>query len=247
MAVRCMHEAQLHDANCFLTLTYSQEHLPAGGTLVPEDWRLFMKRLRHFAGVPLRFFMCGEYGERFRRPHYHALVFGFDFADKTLWRSTSAGFRLYRSRSLERLWHLGHSSVGSVTFDSAGYVARYVTKKITHPDSSGYQSINLETGEVLEQVPEFCRMSLKPGIGARWFEKFRGDLYPRGKCVVNGVETSVPEFYRRRERKRTAGVAMPRLLSADVVKVVCESLPGRLEPRKAVVEARLLLRKRSVE
>lgn len=246
-AVRCAHESSLHSRNCFLTLTYSQEHLPAGGTLVPADWELFMRRLRKFAARKLRFFMCGEYGERWRRPHYHALVFGFDFDDKVLWRNTAAGFRLYRSRDLERLWPLGHSSVGSVSFESAGYVARYVTKKFTSPGIRGYEHVDVHTGEVFQVVPEFARMSRRPGIGAAWFERFRRDVYPHGYVEVEGRKMGVPEFYRRRERARTAAVLMPSLPSEVRAKSAAEALPGRLEAREAVAVARLGHSKRSLD
>lgn len=130
-ALRCMHESKLHDRNCFITLTYDEAHLPPDRGLHYRDFQLFMKRLRKRFGDNIRFYMCGEYGEKVGRPHFHACLFGHDFDDKKLWSTTPAKSKLYRSESLEELWPNGFSSVGDVTFESAAYVARYITKKIT--------------------------------------------------------------------------------------------------------------------
>ena len=32
-AIRCMHEASMYDDNCFITLTYDNDHLPSDGSL----------------------------------------------------------------------------------------------------------------------------------------------------------------------------------------------------------------------
>jgi len=130
-AVRCVHESQLHKENCFITLTYAPEHLPQNSSLDYRDFQLFMKRLRkRFTGKSIRFYMCGEYGENFGRPHFHACIFGHNFDDLKLWK-TQNDVPLFRSKTLEELWPFGHSSVGTVTFESAAYVARYIMKKVT--------------------------------------------------------------------------------------------------------------------
>ena len=84
-ATRCMFEASLHDENCFVTLTYSPDYLPEGATLVKKDVQNFMKRLRK-AGTngKFKYFLCGEYGENFNRPHYHICFFNLDFVDKEI-------------------------------------------------------------------------------------------------------------------------------------------------------------------
>ena len=143
-AVRCMHEAQMFESNCFITLTYSSKHLPfVKGTDVPtlvlSDYQKFMKRLRkrfhghevvrgathdNYCSVswPIRFFHCGEYGEKKGRPHYHACLFNFDFVDKRPWRKSPTGHMLYRSESLEEFWPYGNCEIGSVTFQSAACI-----------------------------------------------------------------------------------------------------------------------------
>ena len=126
-AMRCMHEASLYDKNCFLTLTYADNKLPSDRSVNRRHVQLFLKRLRRaYPKAVIRYFGCGEYGERLGRPHYHLCVFGFDFPDKLL-HTISGGHKLYRSASLEALWGFGHCLIGDLTFESAGYVARNVS------------------------------------------------------------------------------------------------------------------------
>lgn len=148
-AVRCMHEAQMHDENCFLTLTYSDEHVPSSGSLDKGALQKFWKRLRkRFPERRIRYFACGEYGERLHRPHYHACVFGFDFPDRELFMMRE-GIPLYTSEALAQCWPFGFCSIGDVTFESAAYVARYACKKITGEAASRhYERIDYETGEI---------------------------------------------------------------------------------------------------
>lgn len=207
-AMRCLHEASLHPDNAFLTLTYDDANIPTTGSLFYEDYQLFMKRLRkHAEPIKPRFYMCGEYGEETGRPHYHACVFAFNFPDRVLLKTTKAGSKIYTSETLQRLWPYGLSSIGDVNFDSAAYVARYCMSKVTGPDSKYHYRrhstevddihLDLETGEIYthELVPEFNRMSLKPGIGATWFEKFRADVYPHDYVIINGKEVKPPKYY----------------------------------------------------
>lgn len=199
-AVRCMHEAQLHRHNAFVTLTYDDSHLPLSGSLVYSDFQLFMKRLRKRLGR-VRFYMAGEYGSENWRPHFHALLFGCEFPDLYYWR-TKGRNKLYRSAMLEELWTAGSSEVGEVTFQSASYVARYCMEKVTgDPAAMHYAVVDPRTGEMVQRVPEFNHMSLKPGIGAEWLEKYREDVYPSGLCVVNGRQMRPPKFYDRRFKR----------------------------------------------
>lgn len=196
-AVRCMHEASLHKASCYITLTYDGAHLPSHGQLVYRDFQLFMKRLRKLTHPkPVRFFMAGEYGDTLGRPHFHALIFGHNFNDKTLIRSKPVA--LYKSGSLSALWPYGFASVGEVTFESAAYVARYNLKKITgEAAAEHYQRTDPDTGEIIRLVPEFTRMSLKPGIAGSWFDQFNKEVYPFDEVIVRGNPVKPPKYYDR--------------------------------------------------
>ena len=201
-AIRCMHESSLHERNCFITLTYNDAHLPDFKNLEYSQFQLFMKRLRKkFDGKKIRFFMCGEYGDRKDRPHFHACLFGHDFDDKILYKQTAAGPNLYTSKTLDALWSdkkgvIGFTTIGDVTFESAAYVARYIIKKGNGKNSSlDYQEIDVETGELFQKTKEFNRMSLKPGVGSDFYKKWKSDMFPLDVCVVNGVATKPPQYY----------------------------------------------------
>lgn len=192
-ATRCVHEAQMHNDNCFVTLTYNDFHVKSD--LVYQDFKDFIRRIRYEIGH-VRYFVAGEYGPENGRPHFHAILFGVDFPDKVFFRNSPTGNKLYRSRVLEDLWRFGYSSVMDVTFDSAGYVARYALKKL---DGVQYK-VNTATGEC--RVPEFIRMSLRPGIGESWLKKFGSDVYPEGFVVVNGSKVRPPRYYDKKFKKR---------------------------------------------
>lgn len=157
-----------------------------------------MKRYRKWTDhLKLRFFHCGEYGENFGRPHYHAIIFGHDFGDKVHKFTTSGGHPIYTSEKLNELWTHGLCSIGNVTFESAAYVARYVTKKITGKKAlHHYNQIDQQTGEILsERTPEYVTMSRRPGIGKSWFEKFNTDVFPLDEVVLRGSKMKPPKYY----------------------------------------------------
>ena len=246
-ALRCVHEAQLHADNCFVTLTYSPENLPVSGSLVYRDFQLFMKRLRKLRG-PVRFYMCGEYGEKHWRPHYHACLFGVAFADRASFGTSPSGSRIYRSPELESLWTLGHSSLGDVTFESAAYIARYIMKK-RYGDAAKahYTRLDPSTGELVSLHPEFTRMSLKPGIGAGWITKFKSDVFPRDRIVARGgMEMPVPKYYDRvLSEDEVEDVMM--LREQRAARFSDDNSPARLRVRETVAKAALSFKKRSLE
>lgn len=189
-AARCLHEMHMHTENCFLTLTYNDLALPMDGNLCHTHFQLFMKKLR-FAIAPkkIRYFMCGEYGEKKDRPHYHVLIFGYDFPDKRYWRMCKRKIhRLYRSEQLERLWCYGNSEIGSATYESAGYIARYIVKKIQQ-DEDRY-------------MPPYVRMSNRGGVGEEFFREYRADMYPLGSVVLRtGKKIPIPRYYAKKMAK----------------------------------------------
>jgi hypothetical protein len=192
-AIRMVHESKMHSENCFITLTYNNQNLPEDRSLTKRDWQLFNKRLReHFAPKKIRFYMCGEYGSQFGRPHYHAILFGHDFPDKKHWRNADGGQKCYRSATLEKLWTFGNSEIGSVTFESCAYLARYVTKKITGELADDHY-FDPATG--VYRTPEFSLMSLKPGIGATFYEKFKSDIFPSDEVIMRGFAMKPPKYY----------------------------------------------------
>lgn len=246
-AIRCVHESQMHDENCFITLTYDGDHLPDSRSLELRDFQLFMKRLRKRSGVRIRFFHCGEYGDQNGRPHYHALLFGYDFADKVLYKERD-GVRLYVSALLSELWPCGFSSVGDVTFESAAYVARYVLKKVRGQGPFSRVMIDGDTGEVFHVANEYATMSRRPGIGATWFEKWNSDVYPSDFLVLRGVKMRPAKFYDGQFEKVDPS-------ALERVKVMRKrkgwrfrdnNVPERLKVREKVQKARLAMLPRNL-
>lgn len=261
-AIRCEHEMQLHSHNCFITLTYAPEHLPDGGTLVVKHFQDFMKRFRRRVSDPddkyfvsedfkLRFFHCGEYGEKLGRPHYHAIIFGYDFPDKTFWEERKGGNILYRSKFLEELWPFGHSSVGTATWQSAAYVARYIMKKVTGDLAEDhYRVVNPSTGECFDRKPEYTTMSRRPGIGKDWFDMYGlGDVYPRGEVITKaGKKMKPPKYYDVQYEliapEDMARIKAERKAAASLRKH--DNTPERLEVREKVHRARIGMLKREL-
>lgn len=131
------------------------------------------------------------------RPHYHALLFNVNFNDRKLIKEGETPERnLYESPTLNRLWSLGLTSLGTVTFQSAAYVARYCMKKVTgeHADNH-YSIIDPDTGEVHLRQPEYTTMSRRPGIGKEWYDKYKKDCFPSDFIVVNGIKMKPPKYY----------------------------------------------------
>lgn len=210
-AVRCMHEAHLHEENYFVTFTYNDDNLPYNNSLVPRHLTLFFKRLRKKQNV--RYYSCGEYGDKLGRPHYHAIIFNLRL-DDLLPYSYNDGNRLYTSNLLSKLWYheetreiLGNVYIGHVTFESSAYVSRYILKK-----QLGQNSLKLyyeestdtyydkETGQdYVGEIPEFVRMSRRPGIGAKYFDIYKEQMYRKGNngivSIRSGVTSNTPRYY----------------------------------------------------
>lgn len=193
-ALRLMHEASFHPASCFLTLTYSDDNLVFASnnrpTLFKRHLQLFFKRLRkRFPHIKFRYYACGEYGDTTERPHYHAVLFGYDFSeDRKLYKVTSQKHKLYNSDVLSNLWGLGHCVIGELTHSTASYVARYVAKKLKPLGSISSA-----------QTPEFSVMSNRPGIGYLSLEQYGKQFLEQG-YVLNSKKRKcfLPRYYRKK-------------------------------------------------
>lgn len=196
LAVRALHECQMHEHSCFLTLTYSDEHCPPSYSVSKRDFQLVMKRIRKEHGSGIKYLAVGEYSDfPAWRPHYHAICAGLDFPDKTLWQ-TRDGHRVYRSKTLERLWPFGLSEIGSVTAQSAGYVARYCVKKVNGDRAADhYLRLSPIDGAMHRVEPEFALLSRRPALGLSWLNTFKSDVFPSNEVIVDGRPKPVPRYY----------------------------------------------------
>ena len=206
-ALRCQLEALSHANNCFITLTFSPDELEKRKnpwSVDKVDFQLFMKKLRKKYGHHIRYFHCGEYGEKNFRPHYHALIFGHDFRIKTktnkVQKFGQGKFPLYNSEELNNLWSMGHCTVGELNFDTASYTARYVTKKIKGEASKIH--INPDTGVVTNIEDVYCTMSRGNkktkfnGIGEEAYHKYKHRWYGNDFIVNgNGIKMKPPRYF----------------------------------------------------
>lgn len=148
-ADRCVLEAAKYDANSWVTLTYDDLNLPPYGffldldsgefefrpSLLKSDMQKFMKDLRgyfsyHYDKSDIRFYGCGEYGSKNKRPHFHILLFDLEFPDLKTSQYNKPGQKLFDSEILSKVWKKGIAVSSEVNWDTCAYTARYMTKKV---------------------------------------------------------------------------------------------------------------------
>lgn len=209
-----------------------------------------MKRLRKkYGDLKISFFHCGEYGEKKRRPHYHAILFGMWFDDRQFYQRAIDGTVLYTSAKLADLWPWGFSTVGEVTFESAAYVARYAVNKLSFYGEDAYEHIDLETGEVLALQPEYTTMSLKPAVGKLWYQRFKSDVFPSDQVVVRGRPMKPPKYYDKllEQDSAEAHAQIKALRLGDALERAHDNSSSRLRVREQVKIAQTKNLKRKID
>ncbi|QCQ84905.1 replication initiator protein [Blackfly microvirus SF02] len=253
-ALRCMHEAQLHPENSFVTLTFDDKNLPDDYSVRPSDIQNFFKRLIDAnPHKKIRRFTCGEYGEENLRPHYHALIFNHSFSDKILYSKKTnklnplQPIKLYTSPTLSKLWPYGHATTGDLTYQSAAYCARYTIKKIGGDLAPlHYERVHPLTGKLCQVLPEFATQSRRPGLGAGWFDLYKSDLYPSDFLTVDGKKHAVPKYYVLKLQEEEQ-IRIKRRRKALSLKTRADSTPARLKVRETVLLSKLKMLKRNLK
>lgn len=247
-AIRSVHEAQMHEHNSFLTLTYRDEDLPDDRGLDVSHWQNFAKLVRKHYGK-FRFLHCGEYSDPpYFRPHYHALVFGHDWKDERLKLRREPGkAQLYMAPGLQLLWPHGHHSIGDVSWTSASYVADYTLKKITGDRAKEhYERVDGKTGECWEVKPEYSTMSRNKGLGNTWFEKYYMEVYPEDQVRLEGRTLRPPAYYdgllKKKDEEMHEKVETKRRKKVEENKD--NQTEERLEVRREIAEAKIRLKNR---
>lgn len=252
-SLRCMHEAQGFDENCFCTFTYGRDQMPPGCSLEHRDFQLFFKRLsiskkRRGAKSAPRFFMCGEYGPTTMRPHYHAILFNCDFRDRVECGKSDSGQVLYESEVLNDLWRYGRCTVQDCTPASIAYCTRYCVDKFrgsAEDKMEHYGFVDPNTGEVVQRKPEY--MACSKGIGAKWFAKYGRDVFPHDFAVFEGQKYAVPKYY---NRLNDGDLRMDEIEFRREVKARshrADQTPERLAVREIVHKARVRSLKRLLD
>lgn len=252
-AIRSYHESLLHrraagralvSNNCFITLTYDDSTLPPHSSLDHSHWQNFAKKFRRDVG-PFRYLMCGEYGGKTHRPHYHAVLFGMDFhADRKIWKQDGKKIE-WRSPTLEELWPHGFSSLAPMNFATASYVAGYVVKKMRNANFEEAHAIYGKGPEpIFVKKPEYTQASKVPGLGADFFKKYWHEIYPRDRVRIEGKEYMPPKFYDKLLFERDP-VVYDQVMAkrAEWLEEQEPTTDNELKARKANFEARMSQRK----
>ena len=168
----------------FVTLTYDDEHLPTNSSLVKADVQKFFKRLRKALGDrKIKYYCCGEYGEKTDRPHYHAIIFGLSCSNSD--RQLVADCWKYCNRV--KFTDRRCKGIASVSKDSIQYVAGYCQKKLTGV-------LGLEAYECTNRVPPFSLSSR--GLGLEYFKTH--DVFDENLTATlwNGKHFLAPRYIR---------------------------------------------------
>nr|WAE43347.1 MAG: replication initiator protein [Microviridae sp.] len=173
-SVRCVHELTAHKDAVFVTLTYNDRHIPDYGSLCKRDLQLFFKRLRKsIEPIRIRYFACGEYGERTRRPHYHAIIFGL-------------GLNIFDQNKIRDAWDLGLVHFGLAEPASIRYVSQYINKKV-----DGELAAEIYAEQHIH--PVFKIQSL--GLGRVFADLNMDQIRQQLMLTVGGIKMSIPRYY----------------------------------------------------
>lgn len=199
---RLMLESRLHKYNYFLTLTYDDMFLTSHN-LVPDDFTSFMKKFRmnlqrDFNYFGVRFYGVGEYGEQFARPHFHIILFcDIDLSkDFKYYKKNEFGDIVYTSDYLANIWKKGFVTIGNVSPSSCAYVARYTEKK---------QLLTSKQKEDLRNkgiVPEFSRMSRRPGIASDFLDLALDKFLDNQKLVISKGVSDMPYYFIKKGKEK---------------------------------------------
>ena len=218
--LRACHEATFYDDVSFVTLTYDDEHLPP--TLMRQHIQAFVKRLRsriaYRSGEKIRIFYRGEYGDKYGRPHFHIIIFGYKPPDlEVLYYITKRGKKVYHavpgavpystSEELSEAWGHGFVIHAPAEKNSIKYVANYLDK--------GYSFV---TSDGVVGVPPFNGYSTRPALGRRYVDSHVATPEQRDELFALGVpyykrllQEHMPDEYQEQvEYFRNLSLARPK-------------------------------------
>ena len=167
-----------HDCSAYVTFTYDDSHLVyqdgfRQATLSKEDVHKYLDNIKHkFKNVDFEYYLCGEYGDSFNRPHYHALFFGLDF-------------QLHK-RFFETSWKKGNVKVLPVNDRAFSYVTKYIVKPYSKTwNDSNYYDFGL--------IPPFRKLSR--GLGLSVYLDHIDELRDKGFFYYFDRRISVNRYY----------------------------------------------------
>jgi hypothetical protein len=199
-AMRCTLELDNWEEASFLTLTFSNDNVPKHGVNV-SDIQKFMKYLRkEIYPKKVKYMACGEYGtgkgsrKWFEHPHYHIILFGYDFPDKEIHSlSKKSNEPLYTSKLLDKCWkNQGMAMIGEVTHASASYVAGYIHKKFNNTCEKELEHYGVLDDGVVRGKEFNCSSK---GLGQSYYDKYKAQLHNHDYIIYQGKKYGLPEYY----------------------------------------------------
>ncbi|MBA7535567.1 hypothetical protein ES705_27825 [subsurface metagenome] len=183
--LRIMHELNYHKSSSFITLTYSEEHLPIDKSIKKDELQRFFKRLRKgIGGRKIKYYGCGEYGEQEGRAHYHAIIFGVGCAEHVIRIRNERKECL--SGPVKEAWPQGFVTMGVVCGATARYVTDYIHKSYNGEMENYYQG----------RVQPFQMQS--QGLGKSYAIDNAEQLMHNLGCTVKGHEVGLPRYYQKK-------------------------------------------------
>lgn len=287
-ASRIVWETKYHEHNYFITLTYDEEHVPIyekfkyidkegketiyendgtwSGTLEPKDMDRFINTLRKYyerQGIKgIKYFYCGEYGNEGTgnsmgyRPHYHLILMGAPLNLKEFYdfHVDSKHKKLHwKSHELDRFWgNKGFIDIAEVEWSNAAYTARYCMKKI---DNERDPKVYAEKGK----MKEYIRMSRNPGIGTRYYQEHKEEIYELDGVTQRTVKGNVswfkppkawdrkfkeefPEWWDEIQKSRSECAERDRLYKKELYKGISDREQLEREAEKTMSKGKMLQR-----
>lgn len=187
-ALRGHFELMQHEKNCFITLTYENNPI----RLHKEHMQNFIKRLRKsIEPIKIKYFSCGEYGDKGLRPHYHIIIFGYDFDDMQYVRKSGSDIPIYESKELSKLWPHGIAIRQEANINTIRYSAKYSTK------------LKENLPEHLKKYPEFNTMSNDLGIAEA--QKKMETYLETDEIYINGFSYRIPDILLKKYAEQKFG------------------------------------------
>ncbi len=260
-SIRIVHEASMHmdqHGNSWATLTYRDasactdkqfkngHYIDRHGQLQPSHVSDFIRSLRRAnPDHKIRYFYCGEYGDENQRPHYHICLFNHSFNDQYLWKDDE-GLYTYTSKSLQKHWPWGFTTVAELNLRTAAYTAGYALKKITGKKADDHYLRCDEHGEAYWLLPEYIRMSTGRkypcGLGAGFYEKYKTDIFPSDTSPIPGYGTSqlVPRYYQNILAKQDPSMleSIKRIRRSFIQAHAADFTPERLRDKYICAQAK---------
>lgn len=188
-----------------------------------HDIRQYFERKYHHTGI--KYFYCGEYGEKNHRPHFHIILMNcpLDPLENHDYHIDDNMKKHFKNDVIDKYWKYGLTDVAYVEWSNAAYTARYCTKKLFNKDPESYAKEC--------KIPEYLRMSRN--IGREWYEEHKDEIYHTDEIIMKTVKNKIGA--------NKPPKAWDRLYSEDNPELMEVIKQGRKEAAERSQELELLL------